>query len=144
VVHFMNIASNIVNCMRCMWHTHAFSHVWHWQPVTWRWEYRQLPEYHVYKICVGSVHRIIHLMITVIIRAKFEHMNIWNSFCGTYVTACLITHGKKRTWVQIDHFLCLLHLCYFCTTGRGICCIANTLRGSTFWLVFFTLGHYSF
>lgn len=90
------------------------------------------------------LHHLIRVMITVIIRAKFEHMNIWNSFSSTYVMAFLIAHGGKRTWVQIDHFLCLLHLCFFCTTGRGIWCIANTLRGISFWLLFFTHGHFSF
>ena len=90
------------------------------------------------------LHHIIHIMVTVIMWAKFEHMVMWNSFCGTYLMAFLIVHGEKGTWFQIDHFLCLLHLCYFCTSGRGICCIANTLGGSAFWLFFFTLGHYSF
>lgn len=64
------------------------------------------------------LYHIIHVMITVIIWARFEHMNIQNSFCGTYLMAFLIVHGEKITGVQIDHFLCLLHLCYFCTTGR--------------------------
>jgi hypothetical protein len=50
------------------------------------------------------LYHIIHVMITIVIWAKFEHMNIRNSFCGTYLVAFLIVHGEKRTGVQIDHF----------------------------------------
>jgi hypothetical protein len=124
----MNITSNIVHCLRCIWH--VFPHVWLyvWQSVTWRWKCRQLPKSYVYLIYVGSVASYYSCNDYNYCKAKFEQMKIWNSFCGMYLMAFLIFHDE-RTRVQIDHFLCLLHLWYFCTTGRGICCILIVLLG---------------
>jgi hypothetical protein len=51
------------------------------------------------------LHHNIHVMITVIIQAKFERMNVQNSFCGMYLMTFLIVHSEKPLAVPVAFVL---------------------------------------
>lgn len=111
----MNIASIIVHCVRFMWHTHAFSHVRLWQPVTWSWGSTINSQTIMYiRNMLIVLHCFIHVMITIIIRAKFEHMSIWNSFCGVYLMAFLIVRGEQK---NLGSCLTIFCACCICVTS---------------------------
>lgn len=51
------------------------------------------------------LHHNIHVMIIVIVQAKFERMNIQNSFCGMYLMTFLIVHSGRPFSVPVAFVL---------------------------------------